>query len=87
MTTNFGQTEIIEIPHQTGGHGGGDDRMRDRIFRDPSAPDPYSQAAGVRDGAMAVLIGFAARKSARNGEPVRIADLTSLEPQVVRQRA
>ncbi len=87
LTTNFGETEIIEIPHQTGGHGGGDDRMRDRIFRDPSAPDPYSQAAGVRDGAMAVLIGFAARKSARSGEPVRISDLTSLEPQVVRQRA
>jgi hypothetical protein len=29
---------------------------------------------------MAVLLGIAARKSARSGQPVRIADLTSLVP-------
>ena len=32
----------------------------------------------TRDAAVSVLIGFAARKSARTGAPVRIADLTTL---------
>jgi predicted dehydrogenase len=81
ITNNFGETELIQIPHQEGGHGGGDTRMQDRIFRDPDGPDLYRQAAGVRDGSMAVLLGIAARKSVETGGPVRIADLTSLVPQ------
>ena len=71
-------------PHAPGGHGGGDPRMLDRIFKNPGAPDLYRQAAGIRDGAMAVLLGIAARKSVKSGQPVRIADLTSLVPQTQR---
>ena len=66
---------------------GGDTRLHDRLFRSPDAPDPLRQAAGFRDGAMAVLLGVAARKSARSGQPVRIASLTSLTPQAVRVRS
>ncbi len=84
ITDNFGQTEIIEIPHGDGGHGGGDTRLKDRIFRDENAPDPYRQAAGSRDGAMSVLIGVAARESVKTGEPVRIESLTSLKPRAIR---
>jgi predicted dehydrogenase len=84
VTENFGETEIVVVPHPTGEHGGADPRMLDRIFRTPDAPDPLRQAAGLRDGAMAVLIGFAARESARTGEPVRIADLSPLVPGPVR---
>ena len=84
LTRNFGETELIRIPHQGGGHGGGDTRMLDRIFRNPDAPDPLRQAAGVRDGALAALVGIAARRSADTGEPVRIADLTSIVPAVDR---
>lgn len=84
LTRNFGETELIRIPHQGGGHGGGDTRMLDRIFRNPDAPDPLRQAAGVRDGALAVLVGIAARRSADTGEPVRIADLTTIVPAVQR---
>jgi predicted dehydrogenase len=84
VTDNFGETELIRIPHGGGGHGGGDQRLQDRIFRDPEGPDPYGQAADARQGAMSVLIGFAARRSARTGEAVRIADLTSLGPRVER---
>lgn len=84
ITDNFGQTEVIRIPHEESGHGGGDRRLRDKIFVDPDGPDPYRQAADARQGAMAVLIGFAARKSARSGEPVKIASLSSLSPQAQR---
>jgi len=84
VTDNFGDTELIQIPHGGGGHGGGDTRLRDRIFRDPNAPDPYRQAAGSRDGAMSILLGVAARESAKIGEPVKIASLTTLKPRAER---
>jgi predicted dehydrogenase len=80
LTESFGATEIIQVTHDQGSHGGGDPRMLDRILREPDAPDPLRQAAGSRQGAMAVLLGIAARKSARSGQPVRIADLSSLVP-------
>jgi len=84
VTDNFGDTELIQIPHAGGGHGGGDTRLRDRIFKDPSAPDQYRHAAGVRDGAMSILIGIAARTSVKAGEPVKIASLTTLKPRLER---
>ena len=80
ITDNFGETELVRVPHGGGGHGGGDARLKDRIFKDPSLPDPYRQAAGARDGAMSILIGIAARESVKMGEPVRIGSLTSLKP-------
>ncbi|MDX1383707.1 MAG: Gfo/Idh/MocA family oxidoreductase, partial [Thermoanaerobaculia bacterium] len=80
LTRNFGATELIRVPHGGGGHGGGDVRMLNHIFRDADGDDPYRQRADVRQGAMAVLIGIAARTSARSGRPVDIASLTSLEP-------
>lgn len=86
VTDNFGETELIRIPHSGGGHGGGDTRMLDRIFRDPEAPDPLHRAAGSRDGAMSILLGIAARESIERGEPVEVASLTSLTPQAVRPR-
>ncbi|KPK00881.1 MAG: 4,5-dihydroxyphthalate dehydrogenase [Gemmatimonas sp. SG8_28] len=84
VTDNFGDTELIRIAHAEGGHGGGDTRLMDRVFRDPSAPDPYGHAAGVRDGAMSILIGIAARTSVKTGEPVKIASLTTLKPRATR---
>jgi predicted dehydrogenase len=84
VTDNFGETHLERIPHGGGGHGGGDVRLRDRIFRNPDAPDPYRQAAGSRDGAMAVLLGIAARTSVKTGQPVKIGSMTSLKPQATR---
>ncbi len=84
ITDNFGQTELIQIPHGGGGHGGGDVRLQDHIFRSEATSDPYRQAAGSRDGAMSVLIGVAARESVKTGEPVRIESLTTLKPRAVR---
>ena len=81
---NFGDYELIKIPMKGGGHGGGDRRLQDKIFRNPDAPDPYRHSAGSRDGAMSVLIGIAARKSIEEKRPVKIAELTDLEPRVKR---
>lgn len=84
ITDNFGATELVQVPHVGGGHGGGDARLKDRIFRSPDTPDPLRLAAGARDGAMSALIGIAARRSVKTGEPVRIGALTSLKPRAKR---
>ncbi|MDR3297267.1 MAG: Gfo/Idh/MocA family oxidoreductase [Prevotellaceae bacterium] len=83
LYTNFAGTETFRIP-QSEGHGGGDVRLKDKIFRYPNADDKYRQAASSRDGAMAILTGVAARKSIDTGATIRIADLTDLKPRAVR---
>ncbi len=83
VTDNFGETNLIKVPIASGGHGGGDKLMLDHIFRDLDGPDPFEQRAGLRDGAMSVLLGIGARNSAKTGTPVRIGDLTSLKPGVL----
>lgn len=82
VTDSFGEAEIIKLPRIEEDHYGGDPIMKDKIFRNPSAPDPFQQAANVRDGAMSVLIGVAARNSIDTGKSVKIADLSELVPQV-----
>jgi predicted dehydrogenase len=79
LTKNFGERQIITIPHGGGGHGGGDTRLKDKLFKDPSMADPWRQSAGSRDGAMSILVGIAARNSIESGKPVKIADLTDIE--------
>ena len=76
--------ETIIVGHKHGGHGGGDERLHDKIFKNPNADDPYKHAAGARDGAMSILIGIAARKSIESENPVRIAELTDLQPRAKR---
>ncbi len=81
-----GLRDYYRISHNagSGGHGGGDNRMLDKIFLDVKE-DPYKQAAGIRDGAFACLVGIAARNSIASGQPVKIADLTSLTPMAQKQ--
>ena len=81
---NWNEYETVNVPVERGGHGGGDERLHDKIFKNPDAPDPYKHSAGVRDGAMSILIGIAARNSIETGEPVRIASLTDLQPRAKR---
>lgn len=76
---NFSKRHYIQIP-QSSGHGGGDILLRNQLFV-PGTPDPLRQTAGSRDGALACLVGIAARKSIESKAPVRIADLTSIVPQ------
>lgn len=78
---NFaGEYDQIKVQQESGGHGGGDVRLQNQIFRDPDMADPLEHAAGIRDGAMSILIGIAARKSIESGDPIRIEDLTSFKP-------
>lgn len=76
--------QTIQVGMERGGHGGGDKRLHDKIFKNPKVEDPFQRAAGIRDGAMSILIGVAARKSIESGQPVKIAELTDLEPRVRR---
>jgi len=82
LTTSFGKRELIQLDNSEGGHGGGDSRLRKQVFT--GGEDPWHQSAGSRDGAMSCLIGIAARNSIDSGKPVRIADLTTLQPQAKR---
>ncbi len=66
--------ERITVPHSSGGHYGGDDRMRNMIFK-PDMQDRLAQRAGTRAGAMSVLCGIAGLTSARTGKVVHISDL------------
>ena len=83
VTTSFDKREIIQVSNNEGGHGGGDARLRKQIFN-PDGTDQWRQAAGSRDGAMACLIGIAARNSIDNGKPIMIDQLVNLKPQVER---
>ncbi|MDB5560696.1 MAG: yteT [Hyphomicrobiales bacterium] len=74
LIKNFGGgVERIAVPHSTGGHFGGDDRMRSMIFH--NGDDPLDQRAGSRAGAMSVMTGIAALQSARTGRMVAISEL------------
>ncbi|MFT2009600.1 Gfo/Idh/MocA family protein [Pontibacter sp. 13R65] len=84
LTKNFGGREIIKVPHAEGGHGGGDKLLTDAIFLGVKS-DPLHQAAGVRDGALSILVGIAARNSCETGKAIKIADLTSIKPMEKRQ--
>lgn len=84
VTKNFGTREFIRVPEGTSGHGGGDRLLKDKIFAGVTE-DPLNQAAGVRDGALSILVGIAARNSCETGKPVKIGDLTSIKPGAKRQ--
>ncbi|WP_257669147.1 Gfo/Idh/MocA family protein [Parapedobacter tibetensis] len=77
---NWSDYKVIQVASERSGHGGGDRRLHDKIFKNKEAPDPFGHAAGVRDGVMSVLIGIAARKSIDANAPVKIASLTDLKP-------
>lgn len=60
------------------GHGGGDIRLHNYLFKDQNNLDPYNHQAGVRDGALYAIIGIAANKSIESGEKVAIDKLIKL---------
>ena len=76
--------ENVTVVTEKGGHGGGDSRLQNKIFKTPEVADPYDRAAGLRDGAMSILIGIGARNSIESGKPVKIKDLTDLKPMAER---
>lgn len=77
VTKSFGLRRRVPIVQAEGGHGGGDNVLRDQIFRKTPAPE-HMTLPDSRAGAMSCLTGIAARKSVEEKRPVRIADLVKL---------
>lgn len=70
-----------EIPYEEGdksGHGGGDARLLNHVFRGADN-DPLGHAAGYIDGAKSILTGIAANISIKTGLPVTVKDLVDLK--------
>ncbi|MFS4449549.1 Gfo/Idh/MocA family oxidoreductase [Maribacter sp. 2307UL18-2] len=76
--------ETLSVNVERNGHGGGDGRLQDKIFKTPEIEDEFGRGAGIRDGAMSILIGIAARRSIEQGKAIKIANLTELTPKVKR---
>jgi predicted dehydrogenase len=77
VTRSFGQRRKVEVVNGEGGHGGGDNFLRDQIFRKTPAPD-HMKLPDSRAGAMSCLTGIAARKSIEEKRAIRINDLVKL---------
>src|SRR5688500_9075051 len=77
VTKSFGKRVRVPVQRGVGAHGGGDDRLRDLIFRKAPAPD-HMKLPDSRAGAMSCLTGIAARKSIEEKGAIRIADLVKL---------
>lgn len=81
---NFEEYEQVKIPYLRSGHWGGDKIMHDLLFRGEKTDEVLHHQADSRDGAMACLIGIAARKSIDEKRIVKIEELTDLVPKVNR---
>ena len=77
VTKSFGQRRKVDVVNAAGGHGGGDDFLRDQIFRKTPAPE-HMRLPDSRAGAMSCLTGIAARKSIEEKRPIRISELVKL---------
>jgi predicted dehydrogenase len=76
---NFGKREMIPIAASTaGGHGGGDTRLRDLVFRKPAGVPTHLALPDSRAGAMSCMTGIAARHSVEKGQPVKLSDLITI---------
>jgi predicted dehydrogenase len=69
MQKMFEPSREIEIPTASGGHGGGDAIILDRVFlpEEQLEPDPLGRDANHVDGAASILLGVAANKSIEAG--------------------
>ena len=77
VTKSFGKRTRVPMPKLLEGHGGGDNRMRDLMFRKTDMPE-YMKLPDSRAGAMSCLTGIAIRNSIDQQRPIKIADLVKL---------
>lgn len=80
----FGPALKIELPQQEGVHGGGDVYLQEQMFSSHPPADPLGRSAGHEQGAVSLLIGAAANESIATERPVKIDDLLSVRPGVLR---
>jgi predicted dehydrogenase len=72
----FGGVQVMKYPTVSDGHGGGDERLKDDLFREVRS-DPLGHVADARAGAMSILVGVAANRSIAENRFVRIDELLS----------
>lgn len=77
VTKAFGKRERIPMPNIKGGHSGGDERLKDAIFRG-IVPNEQMKVPDSRAGAMSCLTGFAARTSVEQKRPVKLSELLKI---------
>lgn len=65
----------IEVTTEEGGHGGGDKRLLDDVFKPNCESDPLQRVADHNAGALSILTGIAANQSFATGLPVKVAGL------------
>ncbi|MDR6880646.1 Gfo/Idh/MocA family oxidoreductase [Bacillus sp. 3255] len=70
----FGKPYEVEVESGVGGHGGGDPVLLNDIFGE-AKEDRFRRAANHLDGARSILVGIAANRAIRTGQPVSVADL------------
>ncbi|MZQ83157.1 gfo/Idh/MocA family oxidoreductase [Paenibacillus sp. 5J-6] len=70
----FDRPYEVNVETGVGGHGGGDPVLLNDIFGEP-AEDRFRRAANHVDGARSILVGIAANRAIRTGQPVKVADL------------
>ncbi len=70
-----GKEEWIRTGYGSGAHGGGDDKMRDDIFRETDLDDPLHRAAPSIEGYYSLAIGDMAVLSHKKGTVVTIDEL------------
>ncbi len=67
--------EIIEVPEETGGHGGGDDRVMDTFIAAIQTNDPSKILTGTEESLKTHAATFAAELSRREGRTVDMASV------------
>ncbi len=71
----WGKPQVIEYEETNlGGHGGGDVRLLNDVFRG-AGPDPLGRAAGYVDGVNSIMSGIAGNISIVTGNPVKVDEL------------
>ena len=78
------QPRTIAVPHEEGGHWGGDPKLMNDLFVERQPADPLNRIAGSRDGVMSIAIGIAARRSSAEERTIPISEVTDITPQEVR---
>ncbi len=77
----FESPQDVAIPSASGGHGGGDTAILERIFLPDPPPDPFGRDATHIDGAASILMGICANRAIETGQPVHVDDVFPLHKQ------
>ena len=76
-----GTDRLYRIPNLAEGHGGGDYRIFNALFRQEGLDgDPIGVFAGALDGMASMMVGWGANQSAKTGLPVRLEQLEKWLP-------